>query len=155
MSVIDSTTSAILVETSIQSSIVDIDPIVSVIEVMVSELLVEANNQPCLIEADKQYTIISTGNIVDIIETQAGQGPRGLIGPSGGEDEAVYAKRVDFADDATIYRGEAAVGTTDAQPLWRIRRITLAGDGDVTEEWAGGSAAFDKSWDDRATLGYS
>lgn len=82
-------------------------------------------------------------------------GPRGLTGPSGGEDEAVFAKRVDFVGDSTIYRGEAAVGTTDAQPLWRIRRISLAGDGDVTEEWAGGSAAFDKSWDDRAAEGYS
>ena len=82
-------------------------------------------------------------------------GPRGLTGPSGGEDEAVFAKRVDFADDTTIYRGEAAVGTADAQPLWRIRRITLAGDGDVTEEWAGGTAAFDKVWADHLTLGYS
>lgn len=81
-------------------------------------------------------------------------GPRGLTGPSGGEDEAVFAKRVDFADDTTIYRGEAAVGTTDAQPLWRIRRITLAADNDVTEEWAGGSADFNKAWADRAGLTY-
>jgi hypothetical protein len=75
--------------------------------------------------------------------------------PAPFEEPSVYAKRVDFISDALIYRGEAAVGTTNAQPLWRICRITIGGDDDMTEEWAGGTAAFDKAWADRLTLGYS
>ena len=79
-------------------------------------------------------------------------GPRG---PAGGEEEAVYAKRVDMQDDTLLYRGEAAVGTLDATPAWRIRRITIAVDGDVTEQWADGSAEFNKSWLDRETITYT
>ena len=102
-------------------------------------------------EVELEYAVCLS--LPEVMVTTVGtQGPPGA---AFNEDDAVFAKRVDFADDTTIYRGEAAVGTTDAQPLWRIRRITLAGDGDVTEEWASGSAAFDKSWNDRATLGYS
>lgn len=80
----------------------------------------------------------------------------GIQGPPGpSEEESVYAKRVDFVSDTLIYRGESAVGTANAQPLWRICRITIGSDDDVTEEWAGGTAAFDKAWTDRAALGYS
>jgi hypothetical protein len=75
--------------------------------------------------------------------------------PAPFEESPVYAKRVDFISDALIYRGEAAVGTANAQPLWRICRITIGSDDDVTEEWAAGTAAFDKVWADRAALGYS
>ena len=82
-------------------------------------------------------------------------GPRGPAGPSGGEEEAVYAKRVDMQSDTLLYRGEAAVGTLDATPAWRIRRITIALDGDVTEQWADGSAEFNKAWLDRETITYT
>lgn len=69
-------------------------------------------------------------------------------------DEA-YAKRTDFVSDTLIYYGEAAAGSAPSAAVWRIRRFTIAPDDDATGEWAGGTAAFDKVWDDRATLGYS
>ena len=81
-------------------------------------------------------------------------GPRGPQGPSGSGDDDVYAKRVDFVGDTVIDRGEAAVGATTSSGVWRVRRITLASDGDVTEEWAGGSAEFNQVWDNRASLMY-
>ena len=85
------------------------------------------------------------------MHTTAGtQGPPGVSSV----EEAVYAKRVDMVGDLLIYRGEAVVGAAESAPLWRIRRITLTSD-DMTEEWAGGNAAFDKPWTDRVTLGYS
>lgn len=92
---------------------------------------------------------------VELIEAAGGMpGPAGPPGTS--EDDAVYAKRVDFITDNLLYRGEAAVGTTDTAPLWRIRRTTFgAVDGDVTEEWAGGTALFDKAWSDRLSLTYT
>lgn len=72
------------------------------------------------------------------------------------EAEMAYAKRTDFISDNLIYRGEAVPGTATSASAWRIHRLILAEvDGDVTEEWAGGNALFDKVWDDRLTLSYS
>lgn len=68
--------------------------------------------------------------------------------------EEMYAKRVDFEGD-TIYRGEAAVGALESALVWRIRRIELAVDGDVTEMWANGTADFTHAWADRLALEYS
>lgn len=67
----------------------------------------------------------------------------------------VYSKRIDFVTEAELYRGEAAVGSSEADPAWRIRKVVLAQDDDVTETWAGGTAVFDKIWNDRATYVYS
>jgi len=66
-----------------------------------------------------------------------------------------YSKRTDFVGEDVIYRGEAAVGSPESGAVWRIRKILLASDGDVTETWADGTAAFDKTWTNRATYTYS
>lgn len=71
------------------------------------------------------------------------------------DSEVPYAKRTDFVGDTVIYKGDAAVGSLDAEPVWRIRKLTIATDGDVKEEWANGSASFNAVWDDRAALTYS
>lgn len=81
------------------------------------------------------------------------QGPPGPAGTS--EEEMAYAKRTDFATESLIYKGEAVVGSATSAAVWRIRRLTIASDDDVTEEWAGGTAEFDKIWDNRAALAYS
>ena len=65
------------------------------------------------------------------------------------------SRRSDFVGETLIYRGEAAPGTAENAPAWRIKRIEFAPDGDVTETWAGGNANFDKTWADRAGLSYS
>lgn len=84
------------------------------------------------------------------------QGEQGEQGPTGiSEEDVAYAKRTDFTNnDTIIYKGEAAVGTDDATALWRIRRLTIASDNDVTEEWADGTEAFTKTWTDRYTISY-
>jgi hypothetical protein len=66
-----------------------------------------------------------------------------------------YSKRTDFVGEDVIYRGEAAVGSGEGSSVWRIRKIVLAADGDVTETWAGGTATFDKIWSLRTTYNYS
>ncbi len=87
---------------------------------------------------------------------QGPAGPQGPQGPAGiTEDELAYSKRIDFVSDNLIYRGEAAVGSTESAPVWRIRKIQLALDGDVTETWASGVADFNKSWTLRETYVYS
>ena len=92
-----------------------------------------------------------TETIVEVVVVVAGeQGPPGK--PA--EEDMPYAKRTDFVTDSLIYRGEAEVGTADATEGWRIRRITIGVDGDVTEEWAGGSSGFTNAWNNRASLSY-
>lgn len=66
----------------------------------------------------------------------------------------VYSKRIDFVTDDEIYRGEAEVGTAEGSAAWRIRKVLIASDGDITETWAGGTAAFDKAWNLRSTYNY-
>ena len=74
---------------------------------------------------------------------------------SGGDSEVTYATRVDFVDATTMYKGEAAVGTTDNQALWRIAKYVFGSDSDVTVTWASGNDAFDKVWDNRTGYSYS
>ena len=66
-----------------------------------------------------------------------------------------YSTRTDFDSDFLIYKGEAAPGSGNTDQVWRIHRLIIGGDGDVTEEWAGGTAAFDRRWSDRLTYSYS
>ena len=65
-----------------------------------------------------------------------------------------YAKRSDV-DGTFIYKAEAAPGSQDEDPVWRIWRIELIGDeGDLEERWAEGTAEFSFAWTDRLTLNY-
>jgi hypothetical protein len=73
---------------------------------------------------------------------------------TGSDEDMAYSKRVDFVTDDLFYRGEALPGTQTNEPEWRIRRLTVANDCDVTEEWANGNANFDKVWDDHLALTY-
>lgn len=83
----------------------------------------------------------------------------GMLGPPGpssvSEDDIMYSKRIDFVTDNELYRGEALVGTQETSSLWRIRKITIASDGDVTETWASGTADFNKIWANRVSFSYS
>ena len=82
-------------------------------------------------------------------------GPQGPAGAPGGEDEVAQAKRVDFITDTELYKGEADPGTAEGTAAWRIRKITIATDNDVTEVWASGNANYDKIWNNRAGYSYS
>jgi hypothetical protein len=75
--------------------------------------------------------------------------------PTSSDEEMPYAKRVDFITDDELYKGEAAVGSSESDPVWRIRKLTIGSDSDVTEVWAGGSAQYIHAWSDRLTLTYT
>lgn len=70
------------------------------------------------------------------------------------EGETMYSKRVDFISDNLLYRGEAVPGSSPNSAVWRIRKITIAGDGDIEEIWADGSTEFTKVWDNRFSYTY-
>jgi len=102
---------------------------------------------------------INTRSSVEIVNDTAFDileiGQQGPPGPPGTpEDEIMYSKRVDFIDDSTLYRGEAVPGSAESAAVWRIRKITIAVDNDVSETWADGNDNFDKSWLDRESLIY-
>ena len=102
---------------------------------------------------------INTRSSVEIVNDTAFDileiGQQGPPGPPGTpEDEIMYSKRVDFIDDSTLYRGEAVPGSAESAAVWRIRKITIALDNDVSETWAGGNDNFDKAWLDRESLIY-
>jgi len=102
---------------------------------------------------------INTRSSVEIVNDTAFDileiGQQGPPGPPGTpEDEIMYSKRVDFIDDSTLYRGEAVPGSAESAAVWRIRKITIAVDNDVSETWADGNDNFDKAWLDRESLIY-
>ncbi len=71
------------------------------------------------------------------------------------DEEMPYAKRVDFVSENELYKGEAIVGSSETLSVWRIRRITIGVDGDVTEVWANGNANYINMWSNRLTYSYS
>ena len=122
---------------------------------------------------ESKTTVVSelTGNIVqeqqikEAVIVGGVQGPAGIPGPQGiqgppgvsapSEEEMTYSKRIDFISDNVLYRGEAAVGSSENSAAWRIRKVVISADGDVSETWATGTAAFDKTWNLRASYNYS
>ena len=71
------------------------------------------------------------------------------------EGDEVLSKRINFVGEDIIYKGEAPVGSLDSSSFWRIRKIIIAADGDVTEIWANGNSNYDKVWNDHLTYTYS
>jgi hypothetical protein len=69
--------------------------------------------------------------------------------------EPNLVKRVDFVSEFVLYRGEAEVGSLEGNPVWRIRKITLGSDDDVTEQYADGDDTFTKIWSNRLSLVYT
>lgn len=61
--------------------------------------------------------------------------------------------RFDDANSPTLYLGEAAPGSAETDPVWRIQRIDTTGI--VSFKWAGGSSAFNQVWANRTSLTYS
>lgn len=114
--------------------------------------LVAANVQLVEVVGGGEYEVITEPKSVFEILTMCMQGPPG---PASGEDEVKYAERVDFVGSTLIYRAEAAPGTPESAPAWRIYRLELGAGGDVTTTWAGGTSAFDKAWSNRASEVYS
>lgn len=137
----------------------DSDQIV-VVSIDSPDTVVTDNTSTVSSETSYINTVVNdkTGNIIievpSVATVTAGVGgPKGADGIS--EEDMVYAKQVDFVSDSVLYKGEAAVGSLTSAPLWRIRKLILASDNDVSETWASGNANFDKVWDDRLSLTYS
>lgn len=75
------------------------------------------------------------------------------------QDMGVYARRVDLTvvgQVTTIYKGWAAYGTVNSDPLWRIQRIIIDETvGLVLTDGQAGTGAFNQDYSDRENLSYS
>lgn len=82
----------------------------------------------------------------------------------GGNDKAAPVVRlstddqpapiVDVASGTVTYKGYAPLGTSTADALWQILKITISG-AVTTTEYADGNMLFDNIWASRASLNYS
>ena len=71
------------------------------------------------------------------------------------ELEMQYNKLIDVSGDYT-YIGEALPGTSQGSTSWRIKQVYVnPSTQDTTILWAGGTAEFDKIWNDRLSYSYS
>ena len=98
-------------------------------------------------------TVVVSQEFAITVITEGTQGPAGPAGVV--EEEMTYSKRIDFITDNLIYRGEAAVGALNSAPVWRIRKISVGTDDDISETWVNGNANFTNVWDDRLLGVYS
>lgn len=121
------------------------------VEVVIEQAVLTSDESSQVIETQDETIIITHEPSVEVLVV-AEQGPAGPPGIP--EEEMPYSKRTDFVSDSLIYRGEATPGSEESAPAWRIRRLTISADDDVTEEWADGNANFDNAWADRLTLNY-
>lgn len=65
-------------------------------------------------------------------------------------------RRFEVVNKGVIYRAEAAPGTAENSPEWRIRRLTVNYDTKVvTRTWANNDSGFVHKWSDRATYSYT
>lgn len=106
---------------------------------------------PDVINSTEVYNVVVEVPTTNTVVSCGGPGPQG---PAGDEDMP-YAKQTDFINDNLLYRGEAEVGSATSSPVWRIKKVILGNDGDVSETWADGNANFDNIWDNRVSLSYS
>ncbi len=60
---------------------------------------------------------------------------------------------VDDSGANLVYKGYAAVGSTENQPAWAIERVRIE-NGIEVHTWADGNKAFDNVWHDREGLNY-
>jgi hypothetical protein len=67
--------------------------------------------------------------------------------------EVQYNKLIDVDGNYT-YIGEAVPGSAPGASVWRIKRVEQVG-ADINILWAGGSADFNKIWNNRLTYTYS
>ena len=60
-----------------------------------------------------------------------------------------------LSDYPIIYTGEAVIGSTASQAVWRISRIATGAADVTTTKYADGNNYFDNVWNDRESLTYS
>lgn len=101
-------------------------------------------------ESAREVVVVREPAPIDVVEVLL---PGAAPSPGPGPAPAQYERRAELVDADLAYRGEAALGSAETAPAWRISRIDT-GTGEPVVTWAGGAQAFDKAWDARHTYEY-
>lgn len=65
-------------------------------------------------------------------------------------------KLLEHGASGPVYIGEAIVGSSQSNSVWKIKKLTYDGSGNLAATlFADGNDNFDNIWDDRASLSYS
>ena len=67
---------------------------------------------------------------------------------------AALSMRIDEASPTVTYVGEAAAGTPESAPNWRIKKLEQAG-AVLSIKYVNGDLDWNSVWNDRASLSYS
>lgn len=115
-------------------------------------------------DVKKRFVLLEDGETFPAagleISSEPGNGlallPDGLYASGGGSGPPSSRMKVlDHVSQSLLYVGDAAPGTTTSSPGWRIRRVTIAPNGDVTSVQFASAGDLTCVWDDRASLPYS
>jgi len=67
-----------------------------------------------------------------------------------------WTTKMEYTGTNVTYVGEAQPGSSTSAAVWRIKKLTYNSNSMVTDiKWAGGTSAFNKVWDSRASYTYS
>jgi hypothetical protein len=69
-------------------------------------------------------------------------------------EETEYTTIIDEVSATTVYYGWAAVNSSTANAVWKIKRKSVSGTV-TTYAYADGNTNYDNIWDNRALLSYS
>lgn len=75
-----------------------------------------------------------------------------IINGGGGGDDVQYDTNINVVSDTLMYKGEADPGTATSAAAWRVAQFITNAEGDMIKTWVGGSAEFNKVWDDYKDL---
>lgn len=104
------------------------------------------------VSPDDVYVLVAPQETSLLLSDVGVQGPPGADG-AGGEEDVPYDLEIDETSTPNaVYIGQANPGTSVATAGWRIKRILESSGTHV--DWANGTAAFDKVWNDRLTYTY-
>ena len=67
--------------------------------------------------------------------------------------DTLYTIRIDTVSPTLTYIGEASAGASNADAIWRIRKLDTTGTV-LSVFWADGDLKFDNVWNNRASLTY-
>ena len=98
------------------------------------------------------YGLDDSGDPVAILVNSGG----GLATADSGLTQAIAYGTSGDADGKPEYIGVAAPSSAKGSLVWSIKKLTYNASGQTTDiQWADGTAAFTKEWDERATYTYS
>lgn len=63
--------------------------------------------------------------------------------------------RIDVASSTVTYVGKAAIGASEADPVWRIQKLVSDAGGGLAILHVDGRSRGDSTWNDRAMYAYA